>query len=458
MQLLSNAHIFIMYVVQGLPFGMQTDISPFLLKRWGYSYKSMGFVNLTFWPWVLKPLLAPYMEHAEMPALRLSLWALAALHCGVCAAAYCRSAPLLALALLLTNACAALYDILVDKQAIRIRSSEANSGGLDLTNSLQVVGYKLGGLMSGSLVMSAAALSSPSPSDPAAGLLLLLSPALSALCTAGLAVALSTGRFDESVSKNIESREGLSTAAAVPTDTFSLLANHLKANASLYALVLTYKLGETIGDKLLKLFLQDRGMDLSGLAALNSWTDVVGILGSCATSLLPRQRTDLNKLLFVLVLNIIPQMLRYLIVTNEQFQSMSALVVISSIEYFIGGAVTVSLFNVMFSSVLPGREGAHYSLLAALEVGGKLAAGSLAIFLVADLGFENLFLIAALSSVVPVVVLCAHIASSDATETKTVRDSAPAVLAKNDNNTVNTINTNNTINTINTNNNKEHVE
>lgn len=392
---LSRKSIFLLYVLQGLPFGVQSDISPFLLKSWGFSYQYLGLVNLAFWPWVMKPLFAPYLENSGSGALLGALGSLVAVHVGVFAAIYWRSGISMALLLLLSNVCAAMYDIIVDKHAILSRRQE-HVDCVDITNAVQVVGYKLGGLLAGSFVMS---LSSLFCTDYSSGLA--ISPLVSALLTSTFAWSIyrrGLGAVDEEPE---HPAMGISA-----TDTLFLILSHIRSNIWMYVLLLSYKCGESMGDKLLKLFLVENGMEFSGLASLNIWNDIIGILGSCTALWFPRNKySDKNNLLTVLILNILPQMLRYTVVKIDWLQSLYPTVAVCAIEHFIGGAVTVALFNFMFSNVVPSIEGTHYSVFASFEVCGKLWAGSWALYMVPVIGFERIFGIAIICSIFPVLLI-----------------------------------------------------
>lgn len=118
-----------------------------------------------------------------------------------------------------------------------------------------------------------------------------------------------------------------------------------------------------------------------------------------------RKSTDTKQLQLFLALNIIPQCLRALVVCFPQFQHFVPVAIITLIEHFIGGAVTVACFNFMFSNVLPTIEGTHYAVFSSIEVLGKICASFVANYVVESVGFRGTFVSAIALSVVP-VVLC----------------------------------------------------
>lgn len=393
---LQRGDIFLLYVVQGLPFGFQADICPLILKSWGYSYKSLGLINLTILPWMLKPFIGPLFEHAGSELLLACLCSLIITHIGIWLASCSRDASLLAAMLFTSNICAAAYDIIVDKCAIIKRAGETENEA-DLTNSVQVVGYKLGAAVSGSVLMSVVLYFMI---DPYAGLM--FSPIISAVLTAAFATRLYS-RADRFVNS---SEQTIMNDHPRTYDFVTIIINHFKSNIALYVLILSYKAGETIGDKLFKLFLQDSGMNLSDITTLNIWNDFVSILGSLCIAIFPRNRTsDKSNLLMALLLNTLPQMLRYFVVRNSSFRRIYLIFIVSTIEHFVGGSVTVALFNFMFSSVDKNIKGTHYSVYASLEVSGKLFVGSFALYLVPLMGFDMLFVVAVILSMFPAFLL-----------------------------------------------------
>jgi len=54
--------LFLLYFVQGAPYGFQTSCLPLILRKQGLSYSQLGALKLLFLPWVCKPLYAPIME------------------------------------------------------------------------------------------------------------------------------------------------------------------------------------------------------------------------------------------------------------------------------------------------------------------------------------------------------------------------------------------------------------
>lgn len=396
---LSKKEIILMYGTQGLPMGFQTEIVPFMLKKWGFSNKALGFAHLMHLPWVLKPLLAPLVENSKPAHLIIALQVLTLMNLATGFAVFTRNIELLSGCLFLSNICVAAYDIIVDKQAVMCRNLESKNE-VDVMSSFQVIGYRFGSFFAGSFMMFLA-----SEFTEGSNFGFSLSPLSSALITFGLFAWLQTTTSSTTTDPLLNNNKTRFLDINEFSRVCRLIFSHFKDNIFLYLLLFLYKAGETIGDKLLKLFLLDRGMNLSSIAGLSFWCDIVAMTGSCTTMALPRGLGEKKTLQWALIANVLPQLLRALIVFDSRFQTKVPLFTITAIEHFIGGALTVSLFNYMFANVLQSIEGSHYAVFSSIEVLGKILAGSSALMSLTHFGFENLFLCAIFLSLVPIGLL-----------------------------------------------------
>jgi hypothetical protein len=405
METSKQLRLFGLYLSQGSPYGLQSTVIPLLFRQWGRSYDANAMAHLTFLPWAMKPLVAPYLETASMSSVSTALLLSGITQLLIYHAMLQQSSQQIIALLLISNMFTALYDILVDKLAI-IHRSESN---LDFANVFQVVGYKLGSLMSGALTLYAVAHYFSGNTA-----YYTIAPLTSAAVMLGMAVwtHISTlsaaGSSSRSTTKSAPADSG-EMARKVHRQTYNAIWKHFKANKAIYALVLTYKAGETIGDALFKTFLRDSGFDLKLLSTSNIINEFVSIAGSMAMMGKPKQQrsaqTDMAQLQWFILLNVIPQCLRAFIVCNKSVQRFLPVAGITLVENFIGGAVTVACFNFMFSNVLPGIEGTHYAVYASLEALGKILTGAAANFAVSQAGFKATFLTAIALSVVP-LLLC----------------------------------------------------
>ncbi|XP_068839997.1 major facilitator superfamily domain-containing protein 3 isoform X3 [Capricornis sumatraensis] len=152
-----------LYLVQGLPYGLQSGLLPVLLRARGLSLTRVGLARALYAPWLFKLVWAPLVDTWGSPRgwLALSTAALG-LVCGLLATLPPAGAggaalpvPVAAL-LLLLNLAAAVQDVALDMLAVRLLEPAELGPG----NTVQVVAYKLGAaLASGGLLALLPALS-----------------------------------------------------------------------------------------------------------------------------------------------------------------------------------------------------------------------------------------------------------------------------------------------------------
>lgn len=139
-----------LYFIQGLPFGFQTNFLPIVLRRHGISLTRLGFFRLLFLPWLCRGLWAPLVDmygtkHKWLLASILGL----VLTCLLGSLGSPEDLVFLCVILLLLNVFAATQDIVVDGVAIAILASDELGGG----NTAQVVGYKIGAIFGGGVLI-----------------------------------------------------------------------------------------------------------------------------------------------------------------------------------------------------------------------------------------------------------------------------------------------------------------
>lgn len=152
-----------LYLVQGLPYGLQSGLLPVLLRARGLSLTRVGLARALYAPWLFKLVWAPLVDTWGSPRgwLALSTAALG-LVCGLLATlppagagGAALSVPVASL-LLLLNLAAAVQDVALDMLAVRLLEPAELGPG----NTVQVVAYKLGAaLASGGLLALLPALS-----------------------------------------------------------------------------------------------------------------------------------------------------------------------------------------------------------------------------------------------------------------------------------------------------------
>lgn len=139
-----------LYLVQGLPYGLQSGLLPVLLRARGSSLTRVGLAKLLYAPWLFKLLWAPLVGTRGTPRAWLALsTAGLGLVCGLLAAlppAATGPGPAGTWALLLLlNLGAAVQDVALDTLAMRLLDPAELGPG----NTMQVVAYKLGSVLAG---------------------------------------------------------------------------------------------------------------------------------------------------------------------------------------------------------------------------------------------------------------------------------------------------------------------
>ena len=146
----SVALLMFLYFIQGLPYGFQARFLPILLRSRGTSLTDLGVYKLLLAPWLCKALWAPLVDHYGTKRR----WLLASISglAGACVLGSLLDQTQImpfAVVLFLLNFFAATQDIAVDALAVAILSREELGHG----NTAQVVGYKIGSIFGGGVLV-----------------------------------------------------------------------------------------------------------------------------------------------------------------------------------------------------------------------------------------------------------------------------------------------------------------
>jgi PAT family beta-lactamase induction signal transducer AmpG len=371
------APLFVLYFSQGLPFGFQATAFPLLLRERGASLTTVGFSGLLALPWLTKALWAPVVDRFFSPGFgRRKSWIVPMQGTLVvlCAlAAHTRDLRTLALLILAMNFCAATQDIAVDALAVSLIGDE----DLGPLNALQVVGYKLGMLTGGGLLVWASA----------------------RIGWSGLFYAMAGLMFAVLLS-SLMLREGspsTSLSAAEPRIGFRALWTRLREAlrrpdmAALIAVVITYKMGESMADSMWKPLLLDRGFES---AEIGLWAGTFGmvfsLLGSSGAGILAKRTPLARALLWIAVVRALGVGAEWWIASLSA-PGASAVIAVTCVEHLVGGAITTIMFALMMQHTDREIGATHYTLLASLEVWGKLPLGALSGFIAQRFGYQALF-------------------------------------------------------------------
>jgi MFS family permease len=352
-----------LYFVQGMPFGFQATALPVYLRSHGVSVTTIGFLGLLSLPWLLKVLWAPLVDRYGSRRIgRRKSWIVplqAALALTAAAAAFVsieRELSVLLGLVFLFNLFAATQDIAVDGLAVDTLRPEE----LGLGNAAQVVGYKLGMLTGGGLLVWA------SQHIGWSGLFL-------AMAGLALGVMLITILAREPTPVN----EAAARAEVFDWRGFARQAKAaltLPGTGWLLLFIATYKLGEAMSDVLYKPFLVDAGIRPEQIGLwVGTWGMIASLLGSLAGGLLASRAPLLWALAVTAALRIGPLLGRWWLaaygISLERFAG------VTLAEEFFGGALTTVVFALMMSKVDRTIGASHYTLLASVEVAGKMPAG-----------------------------------------------------------------------------------
>lgn len=385
--------LFLLYFVQGLPAGFQGKGLKAFLTQSGVSLTNVGFTAVLFYPWMFKALWAPLVDSrgstrfGRRKSWIIPLQLLLAATCALAAFAPPERHLIALLGLVfLMNLFAATQDIAVDGLAIDLLSH----GELGVGNTVQVVGFKVGLLVAGGLLLTASEIIGFGG----------YFGVMAALVLGVLIVVLPfrepapnfTGSLDRTVPE---------ATAPPPLDrSFSgvvaIMVRALKEQGAVWLLLFigTYKLGESMLDGMFTPFLIKAGFTVGQIGI---WTGTYGliasIVGSIAGGLLTRRITLLKAVGVTAFLRSLSMVGAWLLAAYGPVPS--AVIAVTVTENFFGGALTTAMFAFMMSRVDKSVGATHYTLLASVEVWGKMPGSLLSGFLADRLGFSRLFALAA---------------------------------------------------------------
>jgi hypothetical protein len=382
-----------LYFAQGLPFGFQAIALPLILRERGVSLQAIGLASLLSFPWLAKALWAPLVDrHGSAGFGRRKSW-IVPMQLGLGAAAFVAGQtrdPLVLFAIVcVMNLFAATQDIAVDGLAVTWLKGDE----LGPANAVQVVGYKFGMLAGGGVLVWASARIGETG----------MFRAMSALMFVVLLVSLTIDERGVPPSPEDARASRTGDGSAVPeTLAWSAIVARLRAAAAhpasraLVVVVCTYKTGEAMADAMWKPMLFDRGFTK---ADIGLWTGTFGMIfslaGSASAGVLVR-RFALEKALFVTAVLRAGGVLGEWWIASMPAPGPAEVIGVTCIEHALGGAITTVLFALMMRATDKTIAGTHYTLLASLEVWGKLPLGALSGFVAVQAGYGGVFGIATL--------------------------------------------------------------
>ena len=388
----------VLYGVQGLPYGFQAVALGVFLREREVDLAAIGFAGALSAPWLLKVLWAPFVDrHANGPLGRRRSW-IVPMQVGLAAAMglaalWSTSAradddvhPLLFLVFLM-NLFAATMDIAVDGLAVDLLRPHQ----LGLGNAIQVVGYKIGMLTGGGLLVWATGHLGWAP------LFWCMTGLTLSACLVTLFMreptqaapgSTDTPPIDGPTYREPAVRHEERSTAQI----FAHLLSTLRRPGvpALVTLVLTYKLGEALIDPMFGPMLTDHGVSRE---TIGLWVGTYGmatsIAGSVTGGLIARRVSLISALVFAGALRCIPLAMQVAIAFR--WLPTEAAPIAVATEHFFAGMLTTTMFAFMMSRVDRTIGASHYTLLATIEVLGKTPPSLFSGFVAQTLGYGPAF-------------------------------------------------------------------
>ena len=382
------AILWTLYFVQGLPFGFQATALPVYLRSAGVSLTGIGLATALSIPWMLKLFWAPLVDRYGSASFgRRRSWilplqfALAAL-CALAAFLNPEEqlTPLLVLVLLM-NLCAATMDIAVDGLAVDLLAERELGKG----NIAQVVGYKIGMLTGGGLLVWA------SGRIGWEGLFV----TMALLVGASTAVTLAYDERRNTAESAARTRNHPSIGAVV-----GVLRRWLSVPGAgwLLLFIATYKLGENMADTMFKPYLYDAGFAREQIGLwVGTWGMFFSIAGSVCGGYMASRMNLLRAVGIAAVFRAIPVAGEWWLSTIQPTEA--KVIAVTCAEHFFGGALTTAMFAFMMSRVDRRIGATHYTVLAAIEVWGKVPAAWVSGFITDATSYPFIFGLAFVLSV-----------------------------------------------------------
>ena len=375
-----------LYCAQGLPSGLIAHSLPVLLRQHGVDLAVIGVLKLLALPWMLKVLWAPWVDRIAserlghhrgwiLPLQTIVILCVASLALINPTTLFTVHLPLLLFVILVINMAASTQDIATDGLTVRLLSER----GRGLGNSLQVGGYKVGMIISGSGLLIVI-------DQLGWNLGLVLITLLLLLCTVPI------WRFAERqwIPHRAMAAESARGPRLLLTHYHGLLAQ--PGMLTWLAVVLTFKLGDALGSPMIKPMLVDQGWTNTALGELTLISSIAGIGGAALGGLLYARLGARRSLLLFGSLQ------------AAGIASMASLVngggdtglvyVVALGEQIADGMSTVALFAVMMQKCRSEHEGGDFTLQASAQVLLAGMVGAASGVLAMAVGYVTLFVVA----------------------------------------------------------------
>lgn len=417
------AYVGWLYLVQGIPYGLQDKFIPLQLRSKGLSYSSVSLLKALFVPWATKGLWAPVVEvwggrqrWLFMSLLALGITAYAGSHVSL------ENVVSVGCMLLSLNMFSAVQDVAVDGLALQLLPEEQ----LGLGNTIQVVLYKVGWLLGGAGFTYLVALTDWSMTFIILALIYMLT---AILVTVGPANDDDKSQEEDiflAKDNNVQDDNGgrsQSHRGSRVIEAMSILKDVVYTPGTFWLsiYVFLYKMGERGAVNNMPLFLLDSGMSKEQLAF---WNGIVSqglsIVGSFYGGIiLSRKHKSVKDILYshslyrfltILVQFVLIVMWDQNIFTKAENIFIFYAVGILSICFlsYSSGLISTASFTLMMqvSRLCQKKtQASHYSAVASVEITGKLVFAILAGFIIDYAGMASSFALFSVLSMLPLIIL-----------------------------------------------------
>jgi hypothetical protein len=146
---LNLASLFLLYFVQGMPYGLQSRYLPIVMRLRGTSLSELGLLKLLLVPWLLKFFISAFVVDAYKSKRFWLVLSMLVLSTGSFLCSIFTDIYSISVIMFILNLASAVQDISVDWFAINILDKE----NLGIGNTVQVSGYKAGTLFTGGFIV-----------------------------------------------------------------------------------------------------------------------------------------------------------------------------------------------------------------------------------------------------------------------------------------------------------------
>lgn len=340
-----------LYLAQGLPSGLLAHALPAIMSAEGVDLRLIGLLKLLALPWFFKALWAPLVDRYGnrqqwIVCLQLSA-ALCLLLLSFMPLAFSGPAVVVLMTgFFMLNTASATQDVATDGLAVSVLPRRWHGAA----NSVQVGAYKVGLIAGGS------------------GLLLLLdrigwSQALQVM--AALLVVLLLPVWLMPAPPRTIAVHDASEPADFWRDNFRDFFSHRAGIGAWLAVLLTFKVADSLGSAMIKPMLAEHGWDIAGMAGLTLLSSLCGLAGAALGGVLYYRLGAIRSLLVSGSLQAIGIAAWALLAVGLSANTVYG---IAGFEQFADGLSTVALFAVMMGWCRSGHEGGDYTLQASLHM------------------------------------------------------------------------------------------